>query len=55
MEFIPEGRINIFEADACISGRDGKFLYVTNDYDVEDANYKRVSGATNLGSCIGMH
>ncbi|MBK7233633.1 MAG: hypothetical protein IPH93_15565 [Saprospiraceae bacterium] len=44
-----KGRLYIYEANASISDKEGNLLYYTNGYDVEDANFKKVLGATNLG------
>lgn len=47
--FIPQGSLIIFEANASISNKSGELQYYTNGYDVEDASFKKVQGATNLG------
>ena len=44
-----KGRMYIYEANASFSDREGNLLYYTNGYDVEDVNFKKVPGATNLG------
>ena len=44
-----KGRMYIYEANASVSDKEGNLLYYTNGYDVEDANFKKVQGATNLG------
>ena len=44
-----KGRMYIYEANASISDKEGNLLYYTNGYDVDDANFKKVAGATNLG------
>ncbi|MBK9727404.1 MAG: T9SS type A sorting domain-containing protein [Saprospiraceae bacterium] len=49
VSFAPQGKMVIFEANASISDKEGNLLYYTNGYDVEDANFKKVLGATNLG------
>ncbi|MDQ3142269.1 MAG: hypothetical protein M3Q56_08485, partial [Bacteroidota bacterium] len=49
VSFAPQGKLVIFEANASISDQHGNLLYYTNGYDVEDANFKKVPGATNLG------
>ncbi|MDQ3142673.1 MAG: PKD domain-containing protein, partial [Bacteroidota bacterium] len=45
-----KGRMYIYEANASISDQHGNLLYYTNGYDVEDANFKKAQGATNLGT-----
>jgi len=49
VSFAAQGKMVIFETNASISDEAGKLLYYTNGYDVEDANFKKVQGATNLG------
>lgn len=49
VSFADQGKMVIFETNASISDKDGNLLYYTNGYDVEDANFKKVKGATNLG------
>ena len=49
VSFAAQGKMVIFETNASISDKDGNLLYYTNGYDVEDANFKKVAGATNLG------
>ena len=44
-----KGRMYIYEANASISDKEGNLLYYTNGYDVEDASFKKIPGATDLG------
>lgn len=44
-----KGRMYIYEANASISNKSGELQYYTNGYDVEDASFKKVQGATDLG------
>ncbi|MFN8279208.1 MAG: PKD domain-containing protein [Saprospiraceae bacterium] len=48
--FIPEGRMIIFDANASISTEDGRLLYYTNGYDLEDSNYVRINKALDVGT-----
>ncbi|MDQ3141148.1 MAG: hypothetical protein M3Q56_02755, partial [Bacteroidota bacterium] len=48
--FIPQGKLYLYDANASIADQDGNLLYYSNGYDVEDANFKKVQGATNLGT-----
>lgn len=47
--YISQGKLDISIANAAISDENGNLLYYTNGYDVEDFNFSKVLGATNLG------
>ncbi len=47
--FVPEGRLNIYLANASISDEFGQLLFYTNGFDVMSNNHMLVEGATDLG------
>lgn len=49
VSFADKGKMVIFEANASISDQQGNLLYYTNGYDVEDAHFNKIPGATDLG------
>lgn len=48
--FIPQGRLFLYDANASISTEDGRLLYYTNGYDLEDSNYVRINKALDVGT-----
>lgn len=48
IEFEPLGKLVIFDANASISTIDGRLLYYTNGYELEDSSYNKIGNALDI-------
>lgn len=49
LRFIPNSKIYLFEANAVYSDENGKLLYYTNGYEIENSDFKLMANGDNLG------
>ncbi|MBK6543788.1 MAG: T9SS type A sorting domain-containing protein [Saprospiraceae bacterium] len=49
LRFIPNSKIYLLEANAVYSDENGKLLYYTNGYEIENSDFKLMANGDNLG------
>ncbi len=47
--FIPEGKLSIYDANASISTIEGRLLFYSNGYELEDSSYVKITNALMIG------